>query len=147
MPRALRLAALSAVLIAFPAVAGLTPEMKDKLARAQYVYIQSERKTGWSLPSEIWFFAEGDTVYVGTRPTSWRVKRIKAGRTKARIAVGNPAGSAFEATGAIVKDPAIEKKLMEAFAKKYPAGWKNHAAGFEEGFQSGERVLVAYTAN
>jgi hypothetical protein len=148
MPRALRLAVLAAVLVALPAFAGLTPEMKDKLQRATYVYIQSERKGGgWSLPSEIWFFVEGDTLYVGTRPTAWRVKRIKAGRTKARIAVGNPQGSAFEATGAIVTDPAVQQKLVEAFAKKYPAAWKNHAAGFEDGFKTGERVVVAYTAN
>ena len=35
--------------------------------------------------------------------------------------------------------------LMAAFAKKYPEGWARHAQGFEEGFKSGERVLVAYT--
>ncbi|MCW5889962.1 MAG: hypothetical protein KIT14_05355 [bacterium] len=148
MPRALRLSLLAAFLVALPALAGLTPALHDKLERAQYVYIQSERKGGgWSLPSEIWFFVDGDTVYVGTRPTSWRVKRIQAGRTKARIAIGNPSGTAFEATGALVKNPAVEKQLMEAFAKKYPAGWANHAKGFEEGFKSGERVLVGYTAN
>ncbi len=147
--RALTTAVFATLLLALPALAGLTPALKDKLERAQYVYIQSERKGGgWSLPSEIWFFVEGDTVYVGTRPSSWRVKRIKAGRTKARIAVGNPSGTAFEATGKIVeKDPAIEQKLMDAFAKKYPAGWTNHAQGFAEGFKSGERIIVAYTAN
>lgn len=148
MPRALRLALMTSLLLALPALAALTPALKDKLDRAQYVYIQSERKGGgWSLPSEIWFFVEGDTVYVGTRPTSWRVKRIKAGRVRARIAIGNPSGTAFEATGAIIKDAAIQKRLMEAFAKKYPAGWKNHAAGFAEGFETGERVLVGYTAD
>lgn len=146
--RALVTPVLATLLLALPALAGLTPALKDKLERAQYVYIQSERKGGgWSLPSEIWFFVDGDTVYVGTRPTSWRVKRIKAGRTKARIAVGNPSGTAFEATGKIVQDPAMEQKLMDAFAKKYPAGWTNHAQGFAEGFKSGGRVLVAYTAN
>jgi hypothetical protein len=44
-----------------------------------------------------------------------------------------------------MRDPAIEAKLMEAFAKKYPDGWPKHADGFREGFRTGERVLVAYS--
>jgi hypothetical protein len=134
------------VVLAMAALAALTPELKKALAEAHYVYIQSERKSGeFGKPSEIWFFAEGDTVYVGTRPWSWRVKRIKAGRVRARIAIGSPNGPSFEATGKLVKDPAIEAKLLATFAKKYPEGWPKHAESFREGFRSGDRVLVAYT--
>jgi len=65
--------------------AGLSPEVEKALADAHYVYIQSERKTGqFGAPSEIWFFYDGGKVYVGTRPSSWRVKRIKAGRPPGR---------------------------------------------------------------
>jgi len=124
----------------------LPPDVTRALRDAQYVYIQSERKGGeLGKPAEIWFFVEGDTLYVGTRPQSWRVKRIKAGRTKARIAVGSAGGPAYDATGKVVRDPAVEAKLMEAFAKKYPDGWSKHADGFREGFRTGERVLVAYS--
>jgi hypothetical protein len=126
--------------------AGLSPELTKALADAKYVYIQSERKSGeLGKPAEIWFFAENGVVYVGTRPTSYRVRRIKAGRTKARIAVGSTSGPSFEATGAIVKDPALEERLMADFAKKYPDGWARHADGFRDGFKSGDRVVVAYT--
>ena len=45
---------------------------------------------------------------------------------------------------ALVKDAAVEQKLMEEFARKYPDGWPRHADGFREGFKSGERVLVRY---
>ena len=139
--------ACSAVLLALcTAWAGLTPEVEKALAEAHYVYVQSERKGGeFGAPSEIWFFFDGGKVYVGTRPTSWRVRRIKAGRTRARIAVGSPKGPSFEATGALVKDPKLEARLMEAYAKKYPEGWATHADNFREGFRTGERVLVAYT--
>ncbi len=124
----------------------LAPELRDALAGARYVYIQSERKDGtFGKSAEIWFFVHDDTLYVGTRPASWRVKRIRAGRTKARIAVGSPGGPSFEATGRILRDPAIEAKLMTAFAAKYPDGWARYAEGFRTGFQNGERVLVAYT--
>jgi hypothetical protein len=126
--------------------AALTPELAKALADSQYVYIQSERKSGaFGKPSEIWFFVDGGKIFVGTRPSSWRVKRIKAGRTRARIAVGSPQGPSFEATGAIVKDPQIEEKLMRAYAKKYPDGWPGHADSFRNGFRSGDRVLVSYT--
>lgn len=144
-----RAAASCALLLALVVAAwgaALTPELSEALGEARYVYIQSERKGGeFSKPAEIWFFADAGTVYVGTRPTSWRVKRIKAGRPRAHIAVGSPQGPSFEATGKIVKDPAIEAKLMAAFATKYPEGWPRHADSFRDGFRSGERVLVAYT--
>lgn len=126
--------------------AGLTPELDRALRDATYVYIQSERKTGeWSKPAEIWFHVADGKVYVGTRPTSWRVRRIGWKRAKARIAVGKPDGPAFEATAEVVKDPALEARLMEDFAKKYPDGWKKHEQGFRDGFKSGDRVLIRYT--
>lgn len=128
------------------ALAGFTEEQRRALDTARYVYIQSERRSGeWSTPAEIWFHVEGDTLYVGTRPTSWRVRRIKAGRRRARIAIGSPQGPAFEARGQLVKDAGREQKLMEAFARKYPEGWPRHEQSFREGFRTGERVLVAYT--
>jgi hypothetical protein len=73
------------------------------------------------------------------------VKRIKAGRTKARIAIGSVSGPAFEATGTLVSDPAVQDRMMAAYAAKYPDGWKKYEASFREGFKTGDRVLVAYT--
>ncbi|HEV7732847.1 MAG TPA: hypothetical protein VGR62_11820 [Candidatus Binatia bacterium] len=134
--------------LALAAVAwgALGPELQKALTDAKYVYIQSERRSGeLSKPAEIWFFDEGGVVYVGTRPTSFRVQRIKAGHAKARIAVGTPGGPSFEATGKLVKDTALEGRLMAAFAKKYPDGWARYADGFRDGFKSGDRVVVAYT--
>lgn len=126
--------------------AALTPDLAKALAGATYVYVQSERKSGeMGKPAEIWFFVEHGVVYVGTRPTSWRVRRIQAGRTKARIAVGSANGPSFEATGAIVKDPAVQERMMAAYATKYPDGWAKFEDGFREGFKTGDRVLVAYT--
>jgi hypothetical protein len=142
-----RLAALAlALAVAAPLWAGLPPDTEKALRDSTYVYVQSERKSGeFGAPAEIWFFWDQGSVWVGTRPTSWRVRRIKAGRSKARIAVGKPDGPTFDATGALVHDPAIEKRLMAEFARKYPDGWKRHEEGFREGFKTGERVLVRYT--
>jgi hypothetical protein len=128
------------------AAAGLSPELVQALGESKYVYIQSERKSReLGRPAEIWFLYANGAVYVGTRPTSWRVRRIKAGRPRARIAVGRADGPAFEARGEVRRDPAMEDRLMAEFARKYPDGWQRHAEGFREGFKSGERVLVRYT--
>src|SRR5262249_60000249 len=98
--------------------AGLSPEVEKALGQAHYVYIQSERKGGQlGSPSEIWFFFDGGKVYVGTRPSSWRVPRIKAGPTTAQIAVGSRAGPSFEATGAPGEHPKLPERPTEGGAK------------------------------
>ncbi len=144
-----RLAATLAVLLAVSVTshaAALAPATQEALESAKYVYIQSERKTGdLGKAAEIWFLWDDGSVWVGTRPTSWRVKRIRAGRTRARIAVGSPTGPAFDAVGAVVDDRSRQERLMEAFAKRYPDRWPGYAEQFRAGFRSGERVLVRYT--
>ena len=133
-------------LVTAAAAAALSPDVDRALHDAKYVYIQSERKSGQlGKAAEIWFYYDGKAVYVGTPPTSWRVRRIKAGRKKAHIAVGKADGPAFDATGEVVKDAASEQKMMEEYARKYPEGWARFADKFREGFKSGERVLVRYT--
>src|SRR5262245_34524714 len=128
------------------AAAALAPDVDKALHDAKYVYIQSERKThDLGKPAEIWFYYDGKAVYVGTPPTSWRVRRIKAGRTKVHIAVGKADGPGFDATGEMVHDAAVEQKLMDEYARKYPEGWARFADKFREGFKNGERVLVRYT--
>jgi hypothetical protein len=141
-PRLIVLALVLAAAIAHALSSDLERALKD----SQYVYIQSERQTGaFGKPAEIWFLYDGGAVLVGTPPTSWRVKRIKAGRKRARIAVGKVDGPAFEATGEVVKDAALEAKLLDEFGRKYPEGWKRFADRFRDGFKSGDRVLVRYT--
>lgn len=142
-----RFAAVSIALsLAAVAAAALSPDLDRALKESKFVYIQSERKSGeFGKPAEIWFYYDDGAVYVGTRPNSWRVRRIKAGRKRARIAIGKTDGPSFEAIGEVKRDPAVEQRLMEAFAKKYPDGWDRHAEGFREGFKNGERVLVRYT--
>jgi hypothetical protein len=143
--RRVALAACSLLLATAAVAAALSSDLDRALREATYVYVQSERKSGdLGKPAEIWFYWDGSAVYLGTRPTSWRVRRIKAGRKKARIAVGKADGPAFDATGELVHDAALEEKLMTEFARKYPEGWKQHADAFRSGFKSGERVLVRY---
>jgi len=132
--------------LAGAALGALAPDVEKALRDSPYVYIRSERKSGeLGAPAEIWFYYDAGKVYVGTSPTSWRVRRIKAGRKRVRIAVGKSDGPAFDATGEVVHDPAVEERLMAAYAKKYPDRWPRFADQFRDGFKSGTRVLVRYT--
>ena len=92
--------ALLLVAAADPTWAGEVPAAaREQLATAKYVYISSTRKDGaLSKPAEIWFLVHDGAVYVGTPPTTWRARRIKAGRPQAKIWVGKPDGPSFTKT-------------------------------------------------
>jgi hypothetical protein len=118
--------------------AGLSAEIKEQLADSTYVYISSTRKDGsFGKPAEIWFLWHDGAVYVGTRPESWRVRRIGWGRPRARIAVGKVDGPSFF--------PAVHDVLFDTYAKKYPEGWPKYEQNFRKGFKDGSRVMVKYT--
>jgi hypothetical protein len=145
-----RLIALSVIAILgwteFTLAAPLSDAVRKQLETSKYVYIASQRKDGhFGKPAEIWFMFHDGAVWVGTPPTTWRVKRIKAGRTAAKIAVGTPDGPSFEAVGSVVKDKASYDLLLQTYAKKYPEGWSRFEQNFREGFKNGSRVLVKYT--
>ena len=136
---------LTLLLLPWPARAALTPELQKALESSKFVYISSTRKSGaLSTPAEIWFIFHDGAVYVGTRPTSWRVRRIKAGRPDAKIAVGRVDGPSFVATGSLVSDPSVQELMLKTYAKKYADGWQTHEQSFRDGFKDGSRVLVKY---
>ncbi|HJY84704.1 MAG TPA: hypothetical protein VKK81_26935, partial [Candidatus Binatia bacterium] len=77
-------------------------------------------------------------------PTTYRVKRIQAGQTKAKIAAGKADGPSFNAKGSIVKDPEVNKVMFEVYAKKYGSGWSSYEKKFRDGLADGSRVLIKY---
>jgi hypothetical protein len=139
---------LTVLLLPALAAAALSPELQKALTDSKYVYISSTRKDGsLGQPAEIWYFYHDGAVYVGTRSASWRVRRIKAGRPAAKIAVGSVTGPSFTATGSLVNDSAIQERLLKTFAQKYPERWQSHEQSFREGFTDGSRVVVKYVPN
>ena len=136
---------LACCLLPCAAIADLSPDLQKALENSQYVYISSTRKDGsLSKPAEIWFLYHDGAVYVGTRPASWRVRRIKAGRPAAKIAVGKVDGPSFMATGSLSNDPTLQELLMKTYARKYEGAWQTHEESFRQGFKDGSRVLVKY---
>ncbi|MCY4389958.1 MAG: hypothetical protein OXC18_22915 [Desulfurellaceae bacterium] len=125
--------------------AEFSSELQQALDSSKYVYIQSERKSGeLGSKAEIWFFEHDGAVWVGTPKSTYRVRRIQAGRTKAKVWIGSRDGQSFEATGSLVKDDAVNEIMFKAFAEKYPDGWPTYEEGFRSGFADGSRTLVRY---
>ncbi len=125
--------------------AEFSSELQQALDSSKYVYIQSERKSGeLGSKAEIWFFKHDGAVWVGTPKSTYRVRRIQAGRTKAKVWIGSRDGQSFEATGSLVKDDAVNEIMFKAFAEKYPDGWPQYEEGFRSGFADGSRTLVRY---
>ena len=151
MARRARDAALLLVLLVAAAAptrgeAALSAEMQKQLGESKYVYIQSQRKDGsFSKPAEIWFFVHDGSVYVASRKTTWRVRRLKAGHNEARIHVFKPDGPSFDAVGQAVADKAQWQLLFDAYAKKYTDGWTTFEKNFRQGSEDGSYVLIKYT--
>lgn len=123
----------------------LSPELQKALESSKYVYVQSTRLDGeLSKPAEIWFMYHDGAVWVCTPTTTHRVKRIQAGKTGAKVAVGKPDGPSFMAKSSLVQDPEVNTALFETFAKKYADGWSSYEEQFKQGLANGSRTLVKY---
>jgi len=123
----------------------LPTDVVASLDASKYIYIQSERKDGtFGSKAEIWFMHHDGAVWVGTPMSTYRVKRIIAGRTRAKVWVGSPEGPAFHAEGSLVEDLAVNDRMYEIFAQKYPKSWKTYEARFQTELADGSRALVRY---
>lgn len=134
---------------AAPAAAGapspVSPEIARLLRDSEFVYISSTRKDGsLGRKAEIWFTWQDGSVWVGTRPDSWRAKRIRWKRPMATIWVGRSEGPSIRARGEFVTDPARYDMLCRDYGAKYPARWPRWEASFREGLANGQRVLIRY---
>ena len=145
------LLALIVTLVAMPVApaqsASLSPELQKALDSSKYVYIQSTRKDGkFSKAAEIWFMYHNGAVWVASPSTTYRVKRIKAGQTKAKIAIGKANGPSFNAKGSIVTDPEVNKVMFETYTKKYGSDWTSYEKKFRDALADGSRALIKYEA-
>lgn len=123
----------------------LAPDMEAALVGSRYVYISSMRRDGtFGTPAEIWFMYEQGAVWVASPISSWRVRRIVAGRPTVMIAVGNAGGPSFRATGSIVSNANAYAAFFRTLAEKYPQEWPTYEQRFRAGLLDGTRVLIRY---
>lgn len=91
------------------------------LAGQQYMNLTTFRKSGQGVVTPVWFAQEGPRLYVMTRPTAGKVKRIRNG---VRVLVapasarGEPLGEAVEARARLM-EPAEARVAKRALDRKY----------------------------
>jgi len=84
-------------------------------------------------------------ILVSSQANTWRVRRIKAGRPRAKLWVQNIDGPTFMATGKLVDDPKSRQVLMDGYAEKYKTEWPAWKDNYAIAFKNGTRVLIEYT--
>jgi hypothetical protein len=92
----------------------------DALSTASVLYIATVRKDGnQSAPAPVWFTVAPDhLVLIQTPPTTWKAKRIRRG-SPVIVWIGKTKGPAFIGKAEITSDPAVARRIVEDYPKRY----------------------------
>ena len=134
--------------------------LEKALAESPYVYVSPLRTNGQEsrCHGEVWFGWLSGAVVVITATRSWKARSMVRGLTRARIWVGDygrvkkmmgsndafRSGPSFLARAELVTTPAVADNLLNLYATKYPAEFKNWRGPMRAGLQDGSRVLIRY---
>ncbi len=136
---------------------GATVELLEK---SPYVYVSPLKKDGQesTCHGEVWFaWLDGAAVVITARDR-WKARSLAGGLDRARLWVGDygtwkkltgrseafRSAPSFDARARLANDPALLARMLAVYEKKYPAEIGRWRDRFEQGFASGERVLIAY---
>ena len=102
----------------------------QKISDKKYINLQTFRKNGVGVKTPVWFVTEDDRIYVITRESTGKVKRL-ANNSKVNLAVcsfrGDVEGEWFSGNAELVTGEEA-KKAIKMRKKKY--GFKALLAGF-----------------
>jgi hypothetical protein len=105
---------------------------------------------------EVWYYADGDDVLVGSNVSTWKLRAVEKGLTQARVWVADygPVWRAFGryrsaptflARVSIDDSPAAFEKLMQGHARRYPDEWGAWEERFRAEYQGGSRKILRYS--
>jgi hypothetical protein len=113
----------------------------DQFLDQKYINLETYRKNGQAVQTPVWFVMSDDLIYVITRESTGKVKRLKNNQ-KVRIVPcefkGQPKGEWASAT-ATLASPEDAEKAIKLRKKKY--GFMSTIAGF---MTSAKGKLVVY---
>ena len=93
-----------------------------ELGQEQYISLETFRKSGQGVKTPVWVVGEGDTLYVWTQGSSWKVKRIR-NNSQVRLARsdqrGKTSGEWVSAQARILDTPEEKAKMRQRLVKKY----------------------------
>jgi general stress protein 26 len=136
-------AAVCCLLGAAPAAhAAFSPEVRKALESSEYLYIATDRKDGsMSSVVPVWFMFDGRDILFATAPTSWKAKRIGAGR-KVHVWVGTADGPRFTGKAELSSDPKVAEKMAPVYSQKYWIAWMGLFLPRPSRVSSGKTVIV-----
>lgn len=118
----------------------------DALSTAGVLYIATVRKDGnQSNAAPVWFTVTPDhLVLIQTQPTTWKAKRIRRG-SPVIVWIGRKHGPAFIGKAQISSDPALERRVIEDYPKKYLMVRFGFHKPTQEMFDKGEILSIVIT--
>jgi len=152
-----------------PSGAEATPPEKNPalpsqkhLTESEFVYVSPLRTNGSesTCHGEVWYAWFDGSVVLITAKTTWKARALTKGLATARIWVGDHGrwkgwfrnnedfrrAPNFRATARIDNDPALLDRLMKVYLTKYPAEFSDWEGKQRSGFESGERIIIRYSA-
>jgi hypothetical protein len=92
----------------------------DALSRAARIYVATVRKDGsQSVAVPVWFTTmPGNVVLFQTSATSWSAKRIRRA-SPVMVWIGKRDGPAFVAKAELTTEPAVIRRIVEDYPRKY----------------------------
>ncbi len=118
------LTGLLLVAVAASAKAGALPDdVRSALGTQKEIWVATRRADGSrSSAAPIWFWWDGNVLYLSTGPDTHKAKRIRKG-SPVFVAVRGKDGPFFEGTPEIVTDLQLVERLGAEYAKKYWIAW------------------------
>ena len=154
---------LSAAIIPFrssPAKASsysLPKEAEEAMRTSPLIYVTPLRSNGQEsrCHGEVWFFEDQGDAVIFTARDRWKATAVRDGLDEARIWVGDvgPVGRSggrfrqepsFKASASLDTSSETFRRLMTAFAKRYPDEWGKWGPRFQKGWDQGTRVMIRY---
>lgn len=110
------------------------PSRQIELKDASYISLSTQKKSGDSVATPVWFSQEDDTIYIFSASDAGKVKRLKnfpAAKIAPCTVNGKIRGEWLDIDTHIIDDPALEQKAHKALIDKY--GWQMKCLDFFSG--------------
>ena len=126
--------------------AALDSDTIAQLHTAKEIYVSTQRKSGaWGSAAPVWFWYADEVIYLTASPSSYKARRIQAGRNTVRIAIGSRDGPTFAGKAEIFTNAAIVERMGEAYNNKYWLAWLGFARPRVSRVESGKTVAIKVT--
>ncbi|MCH2184964.1 hypothetical protein MK280_03745 [Myxococcota bacterium] len=134
------------------------PEVAEEAMRTSpLIYVSPLRSNGQEsrCHGEVWFFEDQGDAVIFTARDRWKATAVRDGLDRARVWVGDvgPVGRSggrfrqepsFKASASLDTSSETFRRLMAAFAKRYPDEWGKWGPRFQKGWDQGTRVMIRY---